>query len=194
MGKLLKKVIIISLIAVLLEVFYFNFSALQLMLGEHEGKNLVFHENDFSFVDWEKQGDTFISTSVDPQVLIGLDGMRINSVLLHADTIPQTDSYQFYYTDEHGEVAVVNGSRSESGLIMFHVNDWSANWIRIDIGDAPGIQLKGVTVTVNPVQWDISLSRIVAIILIYLLGSLLFRIQSMPDYGITLGKEAAHDR
>lgn len=194
MSKLLKRTVVICLIAALLEIFYFNFSTVQMMTGEQEEKNLIYHESDFSFVDWEQQGDTFISTSIDPQILIGLDGMKINSVLLQADTIPEIDSYQFYYTNEHGEVAVVNGSRIKNGAIMFYVNDWSANWIRIDIGDTPGIQLGGFTVTVNPVQWHISLSRIIAVVLIYLLGSLLFRIQRMPDYGITPGKESAHDR
>lgn len=196
MGKLLKKIAMICLFAVLLEVVYFNYSALRMMFGEQKDKNLAFQEENTLFVNWEKQGSTFVSTSVDPQMLFELDAMKIDTVVLQADTVPAVVPCQFFYTNANGEVVAVEGSTDpeKEGCIEFQVDDWSSDLIRIDIGDAPGIQLGGFTVTVNPVQWHISLSRIIAVVLIYLLGSLLFRIQRMPDYGITLGKESAHDR
>ena len=68
-------------------------------------------------------------------------------------------------------------------MTLFKLDKEVGPILRIDLGEDAEVKLSDIHVVVNPVpRLHVSVSRIVAVVLIYVCGSLLFRIQKMPDY------------
>lgn len=177
------KVVASAAVAVLLEVLCFNFQTMAIFLDTSLEKNIVYTCDEMLFINWNAAGDGSYISGDDPQILIPSPPMKIVSVDVALQTEPASNTCVFFYTAEDGTVATVE-NQSANGFVQFSVDQPVDEMTRIDVGDAAGTRLTDISVTINPAKWNISLSRIAAVVLIYLCGSMLFRIQRMPDYGI----------
>ena len=176
------KILLSVCAAVLLELAVFNFDVWQMRLSAEPQKNIVFSLGELTPVNWRTEGDTYVSES-DPQLFIPTDPMYLYSVSVQYETEPQVTSCTFYYSNPDGTVSLLNNTDILGEQTIFRLNKTIGPILRIDLGEEPGIKLSDMRVVVNPTpQLHISISRIVAVVLIYTCGSLLFRIQKMPDY------------
>ena len=187
--KFSTKIVAVTLAAVLLEVLYFNFQPLAMSISKNIEKNLIYSMDDLSFVNWEKNSDGSYTSLEDPQVLIPTPQMKIELVEVNFRTEPSVVHSELFYTDANGTLQVCQNLSNQEDSFRCKIGETAQGTIRLDIGETSGVTLSELIVVVNPVQFDISVSRIVAVLLIYVFGSLLFRIQKMPDYHITDHKE-----
>ena len=58
--------------------------------------------------------------------------------------------------------------------------------LRIDLGEEAKTQLRKIEITLNPANFQFSISRVVACLLIYLITKVLFIIQKIPDFELDL--------
>lgn len=179
--KLWKKTILVALIAVVLEVGYFNFSHWRMQLNADIEKNVTLSLQEGYPLNWEEKDGVLYSLE-DPQILFETSAMEIQNIEIYLDGAKGVDTCLFYYTDADGVVQVVSGVQIEQDRYRFTVKDTSSGVIRFDTESAGQMQLRDLEIIINPDGWDISISRIVAVILIYLVGVLLFQTQKMPDY------------
>lgn len=187
------RIVVSLLLATALEVFVFNFSALQIRMDPSLEANQIFTLEDMEAVNWTQEGDGYISKD-DPQLFFQTDGpQRIKTVNIQFNTEPIITSAQFFYTDETGAVQVITLTGAESGSVSCQVEIATDQLLRIDLGDFAGTRLSDITVTLNSSVWQISISRIIAVVLIYICGSLLFRLQRMPDYHLERKSEEVPD-
>lgn len=56
--------------------------------------------------------------------------------------------------------------------------------LRIDLGDDAGTTLHSIKVTINPEEFQFSISVLVAVVIIYFCCKYLFGLQKAPDYGL----------
>ena len=180
-----KKLLLVLLGAVFLEVFYFNWGTVQNNLLPEDEKNIVLTMNDWDFYNWSIYDSTYTS-NLDPSIVktnLNVDINNIEIQYLPAQTIGDVS---VFYTEEAGQI--VNADRmlvfseieSKQKLpINKHVVD-----LRIDLGEQAGLKLNEITVVLNPTEWNISIYRIATVLMIYVFSILLFRLQESPNYDI----------
>lgn len=191
--KLWKKTILVVLLAIVLEVGYFNFSHWTIQLNADAEKNVTFSLQDGQPVNWEERGGILYSLE-DPQIILALPPMQIQTVALHLDGAKGVERCLFYYTDADGTVQVVSSETTGRDEYQFTVKDASVGMLRFDTEGSAQMQLKNFEMVINPTEWHISISRMVAVVLIYLVGVLLFQTQKMPDYEAYIQKRKGDEK
>lgn len=152
--------------------------------------NKEYKMSDMEFVNWLQKGKYFFSEQ-DPMIIISevnCDIHQIEMKPVFEGTIPYID---VFFTSNDDETF---NSENMKHYILDDNVDWNDGLVinleqnvtslRIDLGDASGLILKDIIVIVNPTEWHISISRIVAVLLIYIFSMLLFRLQESPNYDI----------
>jgi len=142
------------------------------------------NESELWFVNWEQADNRYISLS-DSQI-IWLDTDRhVRSFRVEYYPPSQASGIEFFYTNDlnpffSAETLVSVPEIAEGSFTVItnmHMND-----LRVDLVEEAGFVLERVSITLNPADLDFSVSRIVAVIIIYLGIKLLFGIQKIPAY------------
>lgn len=176
------KVLLSVCIAVLLELSVFNFDVWSTKMKAEQLKTDTFSLEELTLVNWHMEDGAYIS-DVDPQLFVPTDPMWLSSIFIQYKTAPQVENCSFYYSNPDQTVDVLSKTDVLNGQTIFKLDQEVGPILRIDLGEDAGVKLSDIHVVVNPVpRLHISVSRIAAVVLIYIVGSLLFRIQKMPDY------------
>lgn len=170
-------------IGILLELFVFGFGSLRLLM-DPSAEERSFTVNDFATVNWtEAEGK--LTAQPDPMLIMEGLNDKVRTVTVYYCSEPQPDRITLYYTNSQYPVicqeTVRTASPTPSQKVVFKVND-NVQGLRIDVGEAAGLQLSDLRVVFNEKHFDFSVSRVVAMVLIWIVGSFLFSIQKMPDY------------
>lgn len=190
--SILKKIAGPVLAAVLIEVALFNFAPLvSLFKGT---KPMEFSAGDLSFMNWTETEDGWISQA-DPMIMLENLSVMADTFTIRLTAQPQPDSYTIFYTE---------GVETFSEKNMIITTDMTGNdtfplgqrisAIRVDPGEEAGIVLQDVTFIFNNPSWDISISRIVAMLVIWWGTKFLMSLQKAPDYGLKVDDEDAKKR
>ncbi len=175
-----KKIIIVFLAAIVFEFGWCQRSAWLLMLNKNTPKDIYYELSEMEFVNWEKTANGYISLD-DPIIYIPTNPLFLFNVEFRADVSPKPASSVLYYTDKNGAVKTEESS-IHNGLLKYSIGKPVSAVLRVDIGEHAGLVLNNAEAIINSTTVRPSVSRIIAVILIYMSGSLLFRIQRMPDY------------
>ena len=170
-------------IGILLELFVFGFGSLRLLMDTSvEERVLSIH--DFETVNWTETEGTLTAR---PDPMLVMDGLndKVRTVTIYYRSEPQPDRITLFYTNsQYPEICqetVRTASPTPRQRAVFKVND-TVQGLRIDVGEVAGLQLSDLRVVFNEKHFDFSVSRVVAMVLIWIVGSFLFSIQRMPDY------------
>lgn len=181
--KYLKRGILALLVGVLLEVLYFNFSTLAIRLNP-EIITKSYSLSQMEPVNWVKTGNTLVS-GLDPMLQISGVDCFAKTLTIQFNTDSSVESVTIFYTNDQNDIfngnAMLVRTGTISGLCMFDANV-NVKDLRVDLGDMAGTVLNEATVIVNDDSFDFSISRVVAVVLIYFAAVFLFSIQKMPDY------------
>lgn len=182
------KVLLSLCVAILLEIAVFNFNVWQSRFASDQLKPTEYTVEDLTFVNWRLDGDGYVSDA-DPQLFVPTSSMRINSVSVEILSEPEMTECMLYFSNPDGTV-IAQENTDIRGSTTFRIGKNVGPTLRIDPGEKAGLRLSDVRIIVNPTpHLHISISRIIAVVLIYVCGSLLFRIQRMPDYTHYIQKE-----
>lgn len=176
------KVLLSLCVAILLEAAVFNFDVWQVRFDPNQPESAEYTAEDLTFVNWQTDGDGYVSDA-DPQIFVPTGSMRINSVSIEITSEPEMTECMLYFSNPDGTVSARENADIHKACTVFKLRENVGPTLRIDPGEKAGLHLSAIRVVVNPQpQLHISVSRIAAVVLIYICGSLLFRIQRMPDY------------
>jgi len=184
------KFIAVVAIALLIELLVFNFSQVSMLLNSHLSKNACYSLKDMKQVNWENYNDRIIS---DPDPMLILSGInnevRVAEIRLEADE--PLKSMTVFYTNSQDELFSDKGmikANAQQGVFLVSLNKFVKD-LRIDVTENAGLVLHNMTIIINPVKLNISFSRIITVVLIYLSTILLFKLQKSPDYHMYSKKE-----
>lgn len=177
----IRNVMIVAVFAVALELLYFNFPMLSARLDTELSTDVSYMLKDLVLVNMDENSHGYVSKE-DPQLFAETDSMKIQQVEVNCQTEPMITSLLFYYTDAENVVQVISAPVASDGSASIRLNQNVGPILRIDPGEAAGVRLLDCSITINSTHLRISPARIVAVVLIYVCGFLLFRIQRMPDY------------
>ena len=170
------------LVGVLLEVLYFNFTTIAIRMNP-DIKTRTYSLSQMGPVNWTKTGNTLVS-GLDPMLIISGVDCYVETLTVQFNTDTSVESVTIYYTDDKN-VLKTSTKLLKSGTIYgpcrFNA-DVNVKDIRVDLGENSGTVLHDATVIVNDNSFHFSISRVVAVVLIYYAATFLFSIQKMPDY------------
>lgn len=185
-----KRIIMVLIIACCVEVFGINFFNTLSLFDNSVEKNIEYTLQDMQMVNWSQENEHLIS-QYDPNLIVEDVDVFIKKIKLDISSNQEIPYIQVFYTNNenknfNGELLVEYG-QPVAGEVEITVNQYVKN-LRIDLGDEEGIILDNIKVIINPINFNFSISRIIAMILIYLLSAGLFYLQKNPDYNINEGK------
>lgn len=137
---------------------------------------------DAMMINWQQEETTFVSMEDPVIVFSGIDKMvnmlelkiigqnEVNEPITIFVTFQAGQEPQILFTD----LPAQNKLRCFIGA---YIQD-----LRIDIGECAGIQIEDCEVTLNQHRVNFSISRVVAMMLIYYITQLLFLFHRGPDY------------
>lgn len=186
MKKQICRFFLVLLVGISIELIIFRGPQIIRLLSPKSAANQELHLSDFETANWEHLEDGRLCSGEDPILVVaGVDAHidKIEIDVIASRELPYIDI--FYINKDHpqyGELyqrcGEMEGNHAEAS-IDDHVQD-----LRLDLGDDAGLTLYDLTVRINPVEIDISIARIAAIIFIYWSGAFLFSLQKAPDYGL----------
>lgn len=185
-----KRIIGVLIIACCIEVFGINFSNILSLADNSVEKNREYILKDMQAINW-KQEDGHLTSQYDSNLIVeGVDTF-IKKIKLEISSNQKVPYIQVFYTNDknenfNGELLVEYGQpviKEVEISLDQHVKN-----LRIDLGDEEGMMLDDIKLVINPVNFNFSISRIIAMILIYVLSIGLFYLQKNPDYNINEGK------
>lgn len=178
----LKRGIIGMLIGILLELFVFN-SGYFLSLLDYESDVIVLPQEQFTAVNWDVHGELLISET-DPQLILEGVNRYVQKITIYCDVQPSAEGITVFYTNGENPVAcekTMRTARLVDGRASMTIRD-TIGGLRVDVGESAGAEMYSFQVVLNERYFHFSISHVIAVILIALLGTFLFNIQKMPDY------------
>ena len=179
----LKKIALSVLIALLIEIVCFNWSPLISHVRNTE--RLRISADELSYVNWTEADGGRVSLQ---DAMIIKEGLSIlaRTMTIHLTAQPQPAAYTVFYTEGVGEafsenrMITVPAATGEATVAL----DKQISAIRIDPGEGEGVLLQDVSISFNDVPWDISLARLIAMLIVWWGTKLLMSLQKAPDYEI----------
>lgn len=187
-----KKLIIVLVVALTLELGVFNFTNLSLLLNPNIEKNKKFTLADMEIVNWQSSDGKLISKA-DPILIIHNVNTEIRTVEVEAQLDKPLPRIAIFYTNDQNKnfnettMKVYNENLIGDTLLTLNAQ---VQDIRLDLGEDAGLVLSNLDVTINPARISFSISRVIAILLIYLSAVGLFALQRNPNYH--LDKQPPH--
>lgn len=178
----LKRGIVGMLIGILLELFVFN-SGYFLSLLDYESDVIVLPQEQFTAVNWDAHGELLISET-DPQLILEGVNRYVQRITIYCDVQPSAEDITVFYTNGENPVIcekTMRTARLVDGRASMAIRD-TISGLRVDVGESAGAEMYSFQVVLNERYFHFSISHVIAVILIALLGTFLFNIQKMPDY------------
>lgn len=184
----LKKMLLVIIIPLLLEICVFNFTYMINKLDKTLDKDIMYSIEDLDKTNWKIKNDIFIS-KIDPILeldKIDLEIKNMDIILLGKGNLPYID---IFYTKIQNESfsgdnldrITTNISGNFNNKINIKLNKFVSK-LRVDLADEQGLELKEITIIINPSKIKISYARLIAMWLIYLTAKFLFSLQKNPKY------------
>jgi len=187
-GKVMRFLISVA-VAVLIEVAVFNFSTLQEIASGNP--QMEFQIGELSFNNWEEIAGGGYTSLLDPMIYVEKINAPVDTLTIQTDIVPLPSQYTLFYTLEEDE-----GFTAEKMMSLEPVTgndtyalDIQASAIRIDPGEEAGSVLYEMTFRINEIKWEISFSRIIAMLIIWWGTAGLMLLQKPSDYGILQQEE-----
>lgn len=186
MKKEIIKIVLVILSGLFLEVFIFNFTYIKSRLDTSKEYNIEYSPDDMVKTHWLDTSETMISDA-DPQLILESVETFVDQISISFTANKPIDNVLLFYTNQkvkeiNGELLIVNSEVGKEER-LFTIRDY-IGVLRIDPGEDAGVKFQNFKIIINPVNFNLSLSRVVAILLLYLLARALFTLQNPPDYGL----------
>ncbi len=174
-----KKYLLVLLFAVLLEVIFFQRDVWLLRLKKDTPTQLAFSLTDMEKHDWS--GEDTVSAQEGAYLLIYTEPMYVGSLTFTYRADRQISKWRVLYTSASGTVEAVDVTE-QNGRVACTLNREVGPILRIDPVPDGETALTELQLMINDTALHISAARIITVMLVYTIGSLLMRIQRMPDY------------
>lgn len=186
MKKNIIRIVLVVIIALFLELGVFNFQYFVSCFDTSKQYNIIYSLDDMNKINWENSNNKKLVSKVDANLIIEEINTYIDDVFIEYDSSKIIPDIVLFYTDKNNiyfnAENIITISNPQSSL-RIGVNK-TVKDLRIDLSDDEGIILNDIKIIVNPAKLDISISRILAIVLIYFSFISLFTLQRSPKYDL----------
>ncbi len=187
MKNQLIKVIIVFFFSILFELIYFNYDFVYYILF-NTPKKVIFAKENIELINWVTNIEGDIVSQADPIIYFHELNLTVKNVIIKIDSEHRVPYIDFFYTesvepDTKEELRFIHFDNGFMKMGVYNINKHVRNF-RIDLGNDEGLLLKDITIIFNESIIDFSVSRIVAMNMIYWISSILFIAQKSPKYDL----------
>lgn len=186
---LIKRIVLVLLISILLELIIFNYTFFLNSFFYNVGsENVIYSKNQMETINWKKnENGTWIS-EIDPMIIINDINMDVKNITIKVASNKEIPYIDIFYKGESIQKEDNNEiyKRYEgpfNSARTIKINDYIEN-IRIDLGDEQGLNVDDVVFIFNDFSIKFSVARIIAMNMIYWGALILFMAQTPPKYNI----------
>lgn len=176
------KVTAAAVIACMIELLAFHSGELAFALNRQTAKNLEISSTDMEYLNWKKENGIWVSET-DPQIFIS-PRTYVETLEVSLELNREIPFIVIYYktdlSQEFNDAQMVFTEQVEKNN-RFTIQKPVAE-IRIDLGDDAGVGIQDIRITLNPLSFQFSFARVIAMILIYVAATGLFQISKSPNY------------
>lgn len=187
MRKQIVRFLIVSVVAMMLEIFYFNFGAIYDQVDQS-----IQHDISYQLTDMELQNySEDLVSYADPMLYLYGVNTYVDDILIHIETSGATTGTLFYTTQTGQQFSAENMIviNDLTGTDPYTINKYICA-LRVDPGEDAGVILYDSVIVLNPSEtFNISFARILAVFVIYYGFTLLFSFQKMPTYNVIRERE-----
>lgn len=180
------QVIIVFVLGLLIEFFWFNLDYF-LLRQKDIPKNIEFNMQNAELYNWQKTDTGYVSQ---PDPMIILNGINCFVDNIRIDITPDLDisNGTIFFTNDNIEVfgieeGIININSSLKNNKDFKIDEFIRD-LRVDIGESEGTQVVDVNITINYNKLDFRFTRVIIIVLIYVVGYFLLTLQRPRKYDI----------
>lgn len=174
------------IIGIILEIFVFNYSYVKSRIDASKVYNEIYTLDDMLTLNWDI-GEKQLVSKTDPQLILESLNTVIDEIIIKYQVEGTVSDLVIFYTEAENqnfsEERMIQKLEPNNGENEVMIGKYVKN-IRFDLGDASGVVLNGLEVIVNPIEFDFSVSRVVAVVLIFFITQKLFALQDPVDYEI----------
>lgn len=180
---IISKIIISIILSIIIESVVLNFFNIIEIMDTRLDKNIEYTMDKMEYINWQDEGTNKVS-DLDPIIYIKGVNTWVKEIQVNTKLNQRPNYMLLWYTNkEHQEVSE---ERAISAMNITGKDEFTINGevkdIRLDLGNQDGLVLEDIHIIINPVQFDFSIARVIAMILIYWGFIGLFRVQQTPDY------------
>lgn len=183
-SKSVVQVIILVILAAILQVLLLNLDYWKYQLSDNSISNMTYELGDFEVANWQVT-ETALCSEKDPILVLPNISCNVDRILIETQLTPTIPYLEVFYVNDvhtqYGEVIIHEDNPKECTTV--EIGD-TVRDLRIDLGDDAGTILDSIKVTVNPEEFQFSISILVAVAIIYFCCKYLFGLQKAPDYGL----------
>lgn len=183
-----KKMLMVIIISLIVEIFFFNMTSIMNSFDKTLVKDISYGRDQFEQINWKNKNDMLIS-EFDPILEINKVDFYIRNIEIKLEgngTVPYIDvffasSKEEIFSENNIERLNTNISGKFKSTIKMDVDKFVSK-LRLDLADEKGLELKDITIIINPSKLRINYARLIAMWLIYLTSKFLFSLQKNPKY------------
>lgn len=184
----LKKMLLVIMIPLLLEICVFNFMYMINKFDKTLDKDIVYDIEDFDKTNWEIENNVLIS-NIDPILELYKIDTEVKNIDIMISGVGNLPYIDIFYTKIQNESfsgdnldrITTNISGNLNKKVNIKLNKFISK-LRLDLADEKGLELKDITIIINPSKLRINYARLIAMWLIYLTSKFLFSLQKNPKY------------
>lgn len=178
----------VLLVAIIIELAFFDFADISNIISNNK---MQIHDKtlfiaDAQLINWDVGEEIYISKN-DPIILFEGINNKINNFKIKVDSKQKLENITVFYTKNKSGLAGEPYQLSPVKLINNEGNIKIDDYIyslRIDLSENEGLKIGDFSIILNPTKLDFSISRVVAMLVIYFSTGALFRLHKSPEYGI----------
>lgn len=174
----------VLLIATIIEVVLFDLSDIMYYMKNYQQliSNEVLSMSSAMLINWDSSDEGYISKE-DPMIVYeGLNTKLQNiQIQIISDSELKEAITVFYMSDANSELRIASSAGLIDNTANIRISE-DVYSLRIDLGESAGFRLNDCLITLNSTEAHFSFSRIVAMLIVYYVTGLLFRLQKSPEY------------
>lgn len=180
------RIVVALVIALLIESVCFHFNYIVSKIDSSKRYNVKYTLDEMIKVNWTENDGVLISKP-DPQLIIEDVNTYVEKIQFSYSVNGTMDAIVVFYSNE--EIPEINGELLKQTVNIgenkteIEIGDF-VNTLRIDPGDNADNLFQDIEITINPVDFHLSMSRVIAMLLIYLAAKGLFALQKPLDYNL----------
>lgn len=185
-SKSIVQAIILVVLVAILQIILLNLDYWKYEFSDNSISNITYELGDFEAANWQVT-ETALLSEKDPILVLPNISCNVDRIMIETQLTPTIPYLEVFYVNDvhtqYGEVIIHEDNPKECTIV--EIGD-TVRDLRIDLGDDPGTKLDSIKVTVNPEEFQFSISILVAVVIIYFCSKYLFGLQKAPDYGLNV--------
>ncbi len=177
---------VVFTVSVIIEMVVFQGVTIVNLLDNNIVKNRVYTLLDFEYINWSVNEDDMLVSENDPILVLADVNTYIDSIKIITQMSDQLQYLEVFYVNaqypNYGDI-VKHCDEVNNNAVNISIGD-DVRDLRIDLGDEAGVILTNIIVTINPVSFHFSFSRVITLLIIYYGAYYLFALQKMPNYNL----------